>query len=93
MTTRPDAPSPLGSVTLVTGPEEFLNERVVHAVDFVSDDPVFSGTMTMTWEVSPAPEGSLVEFRAQRVAVRLRGPPTCGRRVPGAARRARSTIR
>jgi DNA polymerase-3 subunit delta len=31
MTTRTDTPSPLGSVTLVTGPEEFLNERVVHA--------------------------------------------------------------
>ena len=31
MTPRPETPSPLGSVTLVTGPEEFLNERVVHA--------------------------------------------------------------
>src|ERR1700712_5554274 len=26
-------------------------ERVVQAVDFVSDDPSFAGTMTMTWEV------------------------------------------
>jgi DNA polymerase III subunit delta len=31
MTTRSDDLSPLGSVTLVTGPEEFINERVVHA--------------------------------------------------------------
>lgn len=31
MTTRSDTPSPLGSVTLVTGPEELLNERVVQA--------------------------------------------------------------
>ena len=31
MTTRLDTPSPLGSVTLVTGPEEFLNDRVVRA--------------------------------------------------------------
>src|SRR5688500_13020755 len=32
MTPRSDTtPSPLGSVTLVTGPEEFLNERVVQA--------------------------------------------------------------
>ena len=31
MTTRSDTASPLGSVTLVTGPEEFLNERVVQA--------------------------------------------------------------
>src|SRR3954462_2896640 len=27
----PNPPSPLGSVTLITGPEEFLNERVVTA--------------------------------------------------------------
>src|ERR1043165_5243126 len=26
--------------------------RVVQAVDFVSDDPAFAGTMTMTWAVS-----------------------------------------
>src|SRR6266567_9574667 len=26
--------------------------RVVSAVDFVSDDPAYAGTMTMTWEVS-----------------------------------------
>jgi len=31
MTNRPDTPSPLGAVTLVTGPEELLNERVVQA--------------------------------------------------------------
>lgn len=30
MTTRP-SPSPIGAVTLVTGPEEFLNDRVVQA--------------------------------------------------------------
>jgi uncharacterized protein YndB with AHSA1/START domain len=28
------------------------NERVVQAVDFVSDDPAFTGTMTMTWSVT-----------------------------------------
>ena len=27
-------------------------ERVVQAVDFVSDDPAYAGTMTMTWEVT-----------------------------------------
>ena len=26
--------------------------RVVQAVDFVSDDPAYAGTMTMTWEVT-----------------------------------------
>src|ERR1700760_5184923 len=27
-------------------------ERVVQAVDFVSDDPAYAGTMTMTWAVA-----------------------------------------
>lgn len=42
--------------------------RVVQAVDFVSDDPAYAGTMTMTWEVV-AEESSLtgVEFRAEGV--------------------------
>ena len=31
--------------------------RVVQAVDFVSDDPAFAGTMTMTWEVTASMEG------------------------------------
>src|SRR6516225_5547207 len=29
------------------------NVRIVQAVNFVSDDPAFSGTMTMTWEIAP----------------------------------------
>lgn len=41
--------------------------RVVQAVDFVSDDPAFAGTMTMTWEVSAAPAGSRVAIRAEGV--------------------------
>jgi uncharacterized protein YndB with AHSA1/START domain len=41
--------------------------RVVQAVDFVSDDPAFAGTMTMTWEVTPAGAGSRVEIRAEDV--------------------------
>jgi uncharacterized protein YndB with AHSA1/START domain len=28
------------------------NVRLVQAVDFVSDDPAFIGTMTMTWELA-----------------------------------------
>ena len=39
-------------------------ERIVQAVDFVSDDPAFSGTMTMTWSVTPNGEGSRVEIEA-----------------------------
>ena len=38
--------------------------RVVQAVDFVSDDPRYAGTMTMTWEVATVEAGSRVEFRA-----------------------------
>ena len=30
--------------------------RVVQAIDFVSDDPAFAGTMTMTWDVVPIGE-------------------------------------
>jgi uncharacterized protein YndB with AHSA1/START domain len=41
--------------------------RVVQAVDFVSDDPAYAGTMTMTWSVSEADGGTLVEFRADDV--------------------------
>ena len=43
------------------------NVRVVQAVDFVSDDPSYAGTMTMTWELEPLPEGTRVTFRADDV--------------------------
>lgn len=42
-------------------------ERVVQAVDFISDDPAFSGTMTMTWEVSGVDGGTQVAVRAENV--------------------------
>lgn len=41
--------------------------RVVQAVGFVSDDPDFAGTMTMTWEVTPVDGGSRVDIRAEDV--------------------------
>lgn len=41
--------------------------RVVQAVDFVSDDPDYSGTMTMTWEVESVEGGTRVEIRADDV--------------------------
>ena len=41
--------------------------RVVQAVDFVSDDPAYAGTMTMTWEVSAVDAGARVEIRADDV--------------------------
>jgi uncharacterized protein YndB with AHSA1/START domain len=41
--------------------------RVAYAVDFVSDDPAFAGTMTMTWEITAADGGSRVDIRADDV--------------------------
>ena len=41
--------------------------RVVQAVDFVADDPAFSGTMTMSWELAPSDGGTRVEIRAEDV--------------------------
>src|ERR1700744_4979331 len=42
-------------------------ERVVQAVDFVSDDPAYAGTMTMTWEVTAAGTGTRVDIVAEDV--------------------------
>jgi uncharacterized protein YndB with AHSA1/START domain len=41
--------------------------RVVQAVDFVSDDPAFARTMTMTWEVMARQDGTEVTIRATDV--------------------------
>jgi uncharacterized protein YndB with AHSA1/START domain len=41
--------------------------RIVQAVEFVSDDPRFAGTMTMTRAVSPAAGGTRVDIRADDV--------------------------
>jgi uncharacterized protein YndB with AHSA1/START domain len=43
------------------------NTRVVQAVDFVSDDPQFAGTMTMTWDVSAVGGGTRVDVTADDV--------------------------
>ena len=40
---------------------------VVQAVDFVSDDPAYAGTMTMTWAVTAVPGGTRVDFTADDV--------------------------
>jgi uncharacterized protein YndB with AHSA1/START domain len=42
-------------------------ERVVLAVDFVSDDPDYAGTMTMTWEVTGVDGGTRVDITAHDV--------------------------
>jgi len=43
------------------------DERVVQEVDFVSDDPAFAGTMTMTWAVQEVEGGTRVEIVAEDV--------------------------
>jgi uncharacterized protein YndB with AHSA1/START domain len=43
------------------------NDRVVQAVDFVSEDPAFAGTMTMTWTVQAVDGGTRVEITADDV--------------------------
>ena len=40
---------------------------MVQAVDFVSDDPAFAGTMTMTWEVTAVEGGTRVDIVADDV--------------------------
>jgi uncharacterized protein YndB with AHSA1/START domain len=42
-------------------------ERVVQAVDFVSDDPAYTGTMTMTWEVTAVDAGTRLDIVAEDV--------------------------
>jgi uncharacterized protein YndB with AHSA1/START domain len=41
--------------------------RLVQEVDFVSDDPAFAGTMTLTWELARAEAGTRVTIRADDV--------------------------
>jgi len=43
------------------------DDRVVQAVDFVSDDPAFAGTMTMTWAVRAVDGGTHVQITADDV--------------------------
>lgn len=44
-----------------------LDLRVVRAVDFISDDPQYTGTMTMTWELTEHGAGTRVEIRADNL--------------------------
>ena len=42
-------------------------DRVVQAVDFVSDDPAYAGTMIMAWEVTAVDAGTRVDITAEDV--------------------------
>jgi hypothetical protein len=41
--------------------------RVVQAVDFISDDPAYAGTMKMAWEVTAVDGGTRVDITADDV--------------------------
>ncbi|MEJ1088700.1 SRPBCC domain-containing protein [Microbacterium sp. Mu-80] len=41
--------------------------RVVQQIEFPSDDPSFSGLMTMSWLVEPTASGTRATFRAENV--------------------------
>ena len=43
------------------------DRRVAQRVVFESEDPAFAGLMTMTWELAPSAEGTLVTVRAEDV--------------------------
>ena len=43
------------------------NVRVVQAIDFVSDDPAYAGTMTMTWQVTSVEISTRVDITAEDV--------------------------
>jgi len=45
--------------------------RVAQAVDFVSEDPAFTGTMRMTWELRAVDGGTHLEIRADDVPVAI----------------------
>ena len=48
-------------------PAWWTNERVVQLVEFESEDPAFSGEMTMTWLLVPVARGTQVTIRAENV--------------------------
>lgn len=43
------------------------DSRISQAVDFVSDDPRFAGTMIMDWTLEPGPGGTTATIRATSV--------------------------
>jgi uncharacterized protein YndB with AHSA1/START domain len=69
-------------------------ERVVQAVDFVSDDPAYAGTMTMTWGSHRCGCGDARRHRCHGRSGRhlRRGPRRGARLVPGEPRRLRGAV-
>jgi uncharacterized protein YndB with AHSA1/START domain len=71
--THPDASGARGKATADSDIVEarFVDivpgERVIQAVDFVSNDPAYAGTMTMTWQVTAVDAGTRVDIVAEDV--------------------------
>lgn len=42
-------------------------ELIVQDIEFVSDDPVFAGTMTMTWKLDQVADGTAVTITCENV--------------------------
>jgi uncharacterized protein YndB with AHSA1/START domain len=61
---KSDAESDVVEATFV---EIAPDDRVVQAVVFQSDDPSFTGTMTMTWMVTEVEGGTRIDMRADDV--------------------------
>jgi uncharacterized protein YndB with AHSA1/START domain len=52
--------------------EVIEGERIVQAVEFVSDDPAFSGVMRMTWRIDPQESGTKATIVAENVPPGIR---------------------
>jgi len=63
----PGKATPESDVVEVRYVDIVADHRLVQAIDFVSDDPVFAGTMTMTWEVTAVEGGTRVDIVADAV--------------------------
>jgi uncharacterized protein YndB with AHSA1/START domain len=48
------------------------DERIVQLIEFVSEDPAFAGTMTMTWTLTPVPGGTRVTVQCENVPEGIR---------------------
>ncbi|MBW7453345.1 SRPBCC family protein [Paenibacillus sepulcri] len=48
------------------------DEQIVQLVEFVSEDPMFAGTMTMTWTLRAVPEGTEVTIVCENVPEGIR---------------------
>lgn len=48
------------------------DERLVQLAEFQSDDPAFAGEMIMTWNLTAAPEGTLVTIVCENVPEGIR---------------------